>query len=481
MNCCAPLEDDLVALARSCTRYAAAYQLYFLIIRLLVDVWFVAHLVKWKAVAIVLIGKGARACLLRIQHVSKVHYVPVIRIRGDGWIFDHRDLAAGWLLLRVIIGSLQRRRHFWRSYSFLGASSVQGSTVGGAFNHSFVGRSQRGERVDLVWGIATDRVVVRFEQGAVFVLWNDFAFIWMAEVWEQMVVLRPKGGTCVLRLWMYVIPTNFWGRKVLYVWGALGIGVGCDGGAGSRGFASHLLEFEAFLFYKWCAIEVEATVLASSFVRGTYQMNVLGVIPLVGQQAATLLVWLLRWLVQLGADCVQRRTVLARARVWLAIDIYSIFWWNRILRLRPTNQIDLFSDGLILDIRILDAIRTDDIDIFMILNPLYILLIWQILKWFLRLLTIFGDFGNFPIDKSFIVIGIDFLQMSILIKLIVFDHQIGLTIDFGNSLAILLKVLIGKRLRQHRLWFQLSDFIITMFIVDSCWSNLFIYIIHFNL
>ena len=77
---------------------------------------------------------------------------------------------------------------------------------------------------------------------------------------------------------------------MLYVRGALGIGVGCDGGAGSRGFASHLLEFEAFLFYKWCAIEVEATVLASSFVRGTYQMNVLGVIPLVGQQAATLLV-----------------------------------------------------------------------------------------------------------------------------------------------------------------------------------------------
>jgi len=47
---------------------------------------------------------------------------------------------------------------------------VQGSTVDGAFNHSFVSRSQRGERVDLVRGIATDRVVVCFEQGAVFVL-----------------------------------------------------------------------------------------------------------------------------------------------------------------------------------------------------------------------------------------------------------------------------------------------------------------------
>ena len=77
---------------------------------------------------------------------------------------------------------------------------------------------------------------------------------------------------------------------MFYVRGALGISIGGGSCAWPRGFASHLLEFEAFLFYKWRAIEVEATVLASSLIRRTYQMNILGVIPLVGKQAASFLV-----------------------------------------------------------------------------------------------------------------------------------------------------------------------------------------------
>ena len=96
----------------------------------------------------------------------------------------------------------------------------------------------------------------------------------------------------------------------------------------------------------------------------------------------------------------------------------------------------LLTDSVTFLAQIWNAIRADCSHIGMFLYSLNIWFIWDILKWFLRFLSILGEFRNSTIYDDFIVILMQFGNVILRKYIIMFACNKMLSIYFLESLSI---------------------------------------------